>query len=82
MFEAGGGPTIPRGDALFDVPRQISEIVPKLHDGSGWTLLVPIVDWKLTFGLLDESSDEFRALSMMLWTVAHISTTQYYYRSE
>ena len=53
MCEAAGRPTGPRGDALFDVLRQLSQIVPKLHDSSGRTLLVPIVDWKLTYGLLD-----------------------------
>jgi hypothetical protein len=82
MFEAGRRPTTPRGNALFDVLRQFSQIVPKLHDSSGRTLLVPIVDRKLTFGLLDESSDEFRALSIMLATISHISITQYGYRSE
>jgi len=34
----------PRGDALFDVPGQLLQIVPELHDGSGRTLHVLSVD--------------------------------------
>ena len=41
-----------------NVARQLSQIVPILHDSSGRTLLISIVDWDLTYGLLDQPSDE------------------------
>jgi len=44
MREATRGPASPRGDALFDVPGQLLQVVPELHDSSGRTLRVPSVD--------------------------------------
>ena len=44
MREAARRPAGPRGDALFDVLRQLLQVVPKLHNSSGRTLHVPIVD--------------------------------------
>jgi hypothetical protein len=82
MCEAAARPTGPRGDALFDILRQVSQIVPKLHDSSGRALLVPIIDWKLTYRVLDQPSDEFRALSVVLRTICHICTTRYGYRNK
>ena len=45
MREAAPPPAGPRGDALLDVFRQLSQVVPKLNDSSGWTLLVAIIAW-------------------------------------
>src|SRR5688572_4421205 len=76
MREATRRPAGPRGDALCNVFRQLSQVVPKLHDSFGYTLRVPIVDGQLTYGSLDQPSDEFRAPSMMLRTVRHLFATR------
>ena len=44
MREAARRPASPRGDALCDVLRQLSQVVPELHDSFGRTSRVPRVD--------------------------------------
>lgn len=76
MLEAARRLASPRGNALFDVLRQLLQVVPKLDDSSGCTLRIPIVDGWLTLGSLDQSSDEFRALSMVFRAVRHFFATR------
>jgi len=44
MREAARLPTGPRGDAFLDIVRQLPKIMPKLHDRSGYQMLVSILD--------------------------------------
>ena len=58
-------PTGPRSDALLDVYRKISQVMPKLNNRSGRALCVSIVHGVLIALALNQLSDEFRALSMV-----------------
>ena len=53
MRETTRGPASPRGDALFDVPGQLLQVVPELHDSSWRTLHVLGVDRWPAYGSLD-----------------------------
>lgn len=62
-------PTRPRSYALLNVLRNLSWVMPKLNDGFRYALRITII-WKVLVALvLNQLSDEFRALSMMLGTV-------------
>src|SRR4051812_47330367 len=69
MLEAARLPTDPRGDAFLDVVRQLLKVMPKLHDRSGYHVPVAAVAGVLSHEALNQLSDEFRALPMVLRTV-------------
>jgi hypothetical protein len=72
MLEAVRLPNGPRVNTLLDVARQLPKIMPKLHYRLEYRLPVMIVDGILTKGTLDQFSDEFRALSVVVWTVGFL----------
>lgn len=72
MRETSCLPAAPRGDAFLDVGWQLPEVMPKLYDRSGDGMQIPNVDVILPRPGLDQISNKFRALSMVLATVIFI----------
>jgi hypothetical protein len=75
MREAARLLAVPRGDASLDVVWQLSEVMPELHDLSGWRRAAMIADRALTWGALNQLSDEFWALPVVfstIWFLLHL----------